>query len=105
MRGRAQRIHAPCIRVRERAERSYFLYCPPKTRDDAANTRVVYSGAGTRGEKLFSLLSTKTRDNAANTLAVYSGAGTRGEKLLSLLFIYRHVAAYVEKIKQLQTST
>ena len=26
-----QRIHAPCIRVRGRAERSYFVYCPPKT--------------------------------------------------------------------------
>ena len=56
-----QRIHAPCIRVRGRAERSYFLYCPPKTRDDAANTRAVYSGAGTRGEKLLSLLSTKNK--------------------------------------------
>ena len=32
-----QRIHAPCIRVRGRAERSYFLYCPPKTKEDTAN--------------------------------------------------------------------
>merc|ERR1711969_327576 len=55
-----QRIHAPCIRVRGRAERSYFLYCPSKTREDTANTRAVYLGAGTRGEKLLSLLSTKT---------------------------------------------
>ena len=53
-----QRIHAPCIRVRGRSERSYFLYCPPKTREDTANTRTVYSGAGTSGEKLLSLLST-----------------------------------------------
>ena len=45
-----QRIHAPCIRVRGRAERSYFLYCPPKTREETANTRSVYSGTGTRGE-------------------------------------------------------
>ena len=28
-----QRIHAPCIRVRGRAEKSYFPYCLPKTRD------------------------------------------------------------------------
>ena len=56
-----QRIHAPCVRVRGRAEISYFLYCPPKTREDTANTRAVYSGAGTSGEKLLSLLSTKNK--------------------------------------------
>ena len=66
-----------------------MLYCPPKTRDseDIANTRPVYSGAGSRGEKLLSLLSTKNKrsEDTANTRTVYSGAGTRGEKLLSLL--------------------
>ena len=100
-----QRIHAPCIRVRGRAERSYFLYCPPKTQEDTANTRSVYSGAGTHGEKLLSLLSTKnkrryseytlrvrvreraersyflycppkTREDTANTRTVYSGSVT-----------------------------
>ena len=44
--------HAPCIRVWGRAERSYFLYCPPKAPEETANTRSVYLGAGTREEKL-----------------------------------------------------
>ncbi len=70
-----QRIHAPCIRVRghyfkcllsTKNKRRYneytrrvfgygdivlnvsnVLYCPPKTRENTANTRAVYSGAGT----------------------------------------------------------
>ena len=29
-----------------RAKRSYFLYCPPKTREGVANTCAVYAGAG-----------------------------------------------------------
>ena len=56
-----QRIHAPLIRARGHAERSYFIYCSPKTREVTTNTRAVYSGSGTRGEKLLSLLSTKNK--------------------------------------------
>ena len=75
-----QRIHAPCIRVWGRAERSYFLYCPPKTRDDAANTHSVYSGAGTRGEKLLSLLSTKNKRRCSEyTLRVFGCGDARRE--------------------------
>ena len=101
-----QRIHAPCIRVRGRAERSYFLYCPPKTREDTANTRTVYSGAGTRVSGGFALLYRSINSSLRND---YRGQatlftvhqkqakvqrihapcirvwGTRGEKLLSLL--------------------
>ena len=34
--------------MRGRAERSYSVYCPPKTRQGVTNTGAVYSGAGTR---------------------------------------------------------
>ena len=34
------------------ARREAIFYCPPKTWEETANTRVVYSGSGTHGEKL-----------------------------------------------------
>ena len=37
------------------------VYCPPKTREETANTRTVYSGLGIRGEKLLSSLFTKNK--------------------------------------------
>ena len=79
------RIHARCIRVRGHFFNVLNVYCPPKTRDDAANTRAVYSGAGRAERSYFLYYPPKIRDGAANTRVVHSGARTRGEKLLSLL--------------------
>ena len=74
-----QRIHAPCIRVRGRAERSYFLYCPPKTRDLKIQ-RIHAPCIRVRGRaerSYFLYCPPKTREDTANTRAVYSGVGTR----------------------------
>ena len=73
-----QRIHAPCIRVRGRAERSYFLYCPPKTRDLKIQ-RIHAPCIRVRGRA--------ERSYTANTRAVYSGSGTRREA--SFFTVYR----------------
>ena len=59
---------------------SYFLYCPPETREGVANTRDVYSGAGTREEKMFSLLSTRNKRRCTEyTRRVFGGGDARRE--------------------------
>ena len=68
-------MHAPCIRVRGHAERGYFLCCPSKARDGVANTCAVYSGAGTRGEKLLSLLSTECKVSYSEYVRRVFGCG------------------------------
>ena len=114
-----QRIHAPCIRVWGRAERSYFLYCPPKTSEGTANTRSVYLGVGdarreatfftihknkrkyreytrrvfgfgnARREAFFTVHQKQEKIYTANTRAVYAGAERVGRSYFLLITVHQ----------------